>query len=100
MIAAVAAANPRMVLVLKDHASVLMPWIDKVRAVLEAWYPGQEDRNIVARLLFGLANPSGRSLVTYLRMANDFPAHTPGQFPGIIKDSKRVVTYSEGLNIG
>ena len=43
MIAAVAAANPSTALVLKDNAAVLMPWVDKVPAILEAWFPGQED---------------------------------------------------------
>jgi len=60
MIFAVAAANRRTVVVLKDGDAVLMPWVDEVPAALEAWFPGQEDGNIVARLLFGLANPSGK----------------------------------------
>ena len=100
MITAVAAANPRTALVLKDNASVLMPWIDKVPAVLEAWYPGQEDGNSTSRLLFGLANPSGKTPVTYPRAAADLPAGTPAQFPGIRADNRRTVTYSEGLKIG
>jgi beta-glucosidase len=100
MIAAIAAANPRTALVLKDNAAVLMPWIDKIPAVLEAWYPGQEDGNSTARLLFGLANPSGKAPVTYPRAAADLPASTPAQFPGIRADNKRTVTYSEGLKIG
>ena len=58
-----------MVLVLKDGDPVLMPWVDQVPAVLEAWNPGQEDGNIVADLLFGLANPSGKLPVTYPRLA-------------------------------
>jgi beta-glucosidase len=52
-------ANPRTVVVLKDNSSSLTPWISAVPAVLEAWFPGQEDGAIVARLLFGLATPSG-----------------------------------------
>jgi beta-glucosidase len=100
MIAAVAAANPRSVVVLKDNASVLMPWVAKVAAVMEAWYPGQEDGAIVARLLLGLADPSGRTPVTYPRTLADLPANTPAQFPGIKQGNRRIVTYSEGLQIG
>jgi beta-glucosidase len=100
MIAAIAAANSRTAVVLKDNASVLMPWIDKVPAVLEAWYPGQEDGNIVSRLIFGLANPSGKTPVTYPVAAADLPATKPEQFPGVKKDNVRTVNYSEGSKIG
>jgi beta-glucosidase len=100
MITALAAANPHTAVVLKDNAAVLMPWIDSVPAVLEAWFPGQEDGNIVARLLFGIVNPSGKLPVTYPRLETDLPARTPGQFPGLLKDGRRTVTYSEGLQIG
>ena len=100
MIAAIAAVNPRTAVVLKDNASVLMPWVDSVSAVLETWYPGQEDGNSTARLLFGLANPSGKTPITYPRAITDLPASTPEQFPGIRQDNKRFVTYSEGLKIG
>ncbi|MBB5685940.1 beta-glucosidase family protein [Sphingobium boeckii] len=100
MIAAIAAANPRTALVLKDNASVLMPWIDKVPAVMEAWYPGQEDGNIVARLLLGLANPSGKTPVTYPVAAADLPANAPERFPGVPDGKMRKVEYSEGLEMG
>lgn len=100
MIAAVAAANPRIVVVLKDGGPVLMPWIGQVPAVLEAWFPGQEDGNIVARLLFGLANPSGKLPVTYPKAASDVPARTPEQYLGVAVNGVPTVNYSEGLEIG
>jgi beta-glucosidase len=100
MIAAIAAANPRTVLVLKDNAAVLMPWIDKVPAILEVWFPGQEDGKIVASLLFGQVNPSGKLPVTFPRAESDLPAYTPEQFPGLVRDGQRQVRYSEGLQIG
>src|SRR5262249_9146097 len=56
LISAVAAANKHTVVVLKTGGPVLMPWLSKVPAVLEAWYPGEEDGNVVADLLFGKAN--------------------------------------------
>ena len=111
MIQAVAAANPRTVVVLKDNASVLLPWIDQVPAVLETWFPGQEDGDIMARLLFGVVTPSGKLPVTFPRVAADLPANTPRQWPGVDPDGSPVsvsrntrapasVEYSEGLQIG
>jgi beta-glucosidase len=100
MIAAVAASSPSTVVVLKDGDAVLMPWIDQVPAVLESWFPGQEDGNIVARLLFGLATPSGKLPVTYPKAAGDVPARTPEQYPGVPVNGAPTVTYSEGLEMG
>jgi beta-glucosidase len=113
MIATIAAANPRTVVVLKDNASTLLPWIDRVPAVLEAWFPGQEDGDIVARLLFGLATPSGKLPVTFPKRESDLPARTPRQWPGVDSTGSAVpvpgtmlgggpatVEYSEGLGIG
>ncbi len=111
LVAAVAAANPRTVVVMKDNASALLPWIDKTPAVLEAWFPGQEDGDIVARLLFGQANPSGKLPVSFPRRAEDVAAGTPRQWPGVDAQGAAVpvavnnnaittVDYSEGLAIG
>jgi beta-glucosidase len=101
MITAIAAANPsRTALVLKDNASVLLPFIDSIPAVIEVWFPGQEDGNIVANLLFGVVNPSGKLPVTFPMNEGEWPANTPGQYPGVMVNGKPTVTYSEGLNIG
>jgi beta-glucosidase len=96
LIAAVAAANPKTILVLKSGSAVLMPWIDSVPAILEAWYPGEEDGNAVADVLFGKVNPSGKLPLTFPRATSDTLAATPARFPG---DGK-TVTYSEGLGVG
>ena len=65
LIAAVAAANPRTVVVLNTGGPVLMPWLSKVAAVVEAWYPGQEDGSAVAAVLTGQVDPSGHLPVTF-----------------------------------
>jgi beta-glucosidase len=111
LIAAVAAANPRTVVVLEDNASTLLPWIDRVPAVLETWFPGEETGDIAARLLFGLATPSGHLPVTFPVREGDLPVSTPQQWPGVDSTGARVpvghntnalthVSYSEGLDIG
>jgi beta-glucosidase len=96
LVEAVAAANPHTIVVVKSGGPVLMPWKDQVPAILEAWYPGQEDGNAVAALLFGDVNPSGKLPVTFPQAGGDVPANTPQQYPGV----NGTVTYSEGLQVG
>ena len=107
MISAISAANEKTALVLKDGDPVLMPWVNEVPAILEAWNPGQEDGNVVANLLFGLANPSGKLPVTYPVSKADTPTSTADRYPGInqgVLDSTGreipQVYYSEGLEMG
>ena len=71
LIEAVTAANPHTIVVLEDNASTLVPWIDRVPAVLEAWFPGEETGDIVARLLLGAATPSGKLPITFPRGESD-----------------------------
>jgi beta-glucosidase len=96
LVAAVAAANPRTVVVLKSGGAVLMPWLNQVPSVLEAWYPGQEDGNAVAALLFGDFTPSGKLPITFPASDKQVPASTPQQYPGVNGDA----VYSEGLRVG
>jgi beta-glucosidase len=65
LIAAVAAANPKTIVVLETGGPVLMPWLGKVGAVLEAWYPGAKGGDAIADILFGDVNPSGRLPITF-----------------------------------
>jgi beta-glucosidase len=96
LISAVANANKHTIVVLKTGGPVLMPWLSSVPAVLEAWYPGEEDGNIVADLLFGRANPSGKLTMSFPRREGDTPANTASQYPGV----NGTVHYSEGLKVG
>ncbi|HEY3716491.1 MAG TPA: glycoside hydrolase family 3 C-terminal domain-containing protein [Jatrophihabitantaceae bacterium] len=96
LVSAVAAANPHMVAVVKSGGPVLMPWVDQVPAVVEAWYPGEEDGNAVAAVLFGDVNPSGKLPITFPKADGDVPAHTPQQYPGV----NGTAVYSEGLQVG
>ena len=90
LIAAVAAVNPRTIVVLNVPGAVLMPWLDLVSAVLVDWYPGEQNGNAIAPILFGTANPMGKLPVTFPRNATDLPQVSEGS----------EVPYSEGLAIG
>lgn len=96
LVEAIAAANPHTVVVLKTGSAVFMPWLDKVPAILEAWYPGEEDGNAVAAVLFGDVNPSGKLPITFPKNLADLPVHTLAQYPGIHSRAH----YSEGVLVG
>jgi len=65
LISAVAAANPNTIVVLQTGNPILMPWLEKTAAVIEAWYPGARGGEAIASVLFGETNPSGRLPVTF-----------------------------------
>ena len=65
LINAVAAANPNTVVVLNTANPVLVPWLPNVKAVLESWFAGQEGGTAMARVLLGLADPSGHTALTW-----------------------------------
>ncbi len=94
--------NPATVVVLKDSNPILMPWIDKAPAVLEVWNQGSEDGHVVADLLFGVVNPSGKVPTSYPVTEDDtlYAGH-PERYPGVDEgDGYPVIRYSEGLQIG
>jgi len=99
VVAAVAAANPRTIVVLETGNPVLMPWLDQVGAVMEAWYPGARGGEAIANILFGEVNPSGRLPITFPAGQEDMPR--PG-IPGWGMDEKTPfdVRYTEGSNVG
>jgi beta-glucosidase len=86
LIEAVAAANPRTVVVLNTGTPVIVPWIGKVRSALEMWNAGQEGGTATARLLLGQANPSGHTPVTWPMKGTDtvyaYPEPAGGLYPG------------------
>jgi beta-glucosidase len=109
LIAAVAAANPKTIVVLESGTAVTMPWIDKVSGVLEAWYGGSKAADAVANVLFGDVNPSAKLPMTFPLSVNDLPHTTVVQPPvrGRGPESGAVLTsptfdvhYDEGLKVG
>lgn len=73
LVAAVAAANPKTIVVLETGTPVLMPWLDATSAVLQAWYPGAKGGESIAAILFGDVNPSGRLPITFPASEQDLP---------------------------
>ena len=96
LVRAVAAANPRTIVVLETGSAVLMPWLASVRSVLETWYPGETAGQSLVDLLSGNANPSGKLPVTFPASAAEMPAGTPATFGGV---GGRTL-YGEGVDVG
>jgi beta-glucosidase len=97
LIAAVAEANPRTVVVLENGGPVLTPWAGEVEGIVEAWYPGEQGGHAIARVLFGDTDPGGRSPVTFPVAEGDAPAAGgAAQYPG----QNGRVHYSEGVLVG
>ena len=96
LVDAVAAANPRTVVVLQNGGPLAMPWLDRVRGVLENWYPGQVDGDSLAPIMFGDVDPSGHLPETIPRRLSDGPLRTRRQYPGV----KGQVDHSERLLVG
>ena len=91
LVSAIAAANPRTIVVVNSGAPVLLPWADDVAAVLASWFPGQEFGNALGDVLTGSVEPGGRLPVTWPSSEEGLPTVTPvnGALP-----------YDEGLLIG
>ncbi len=122
LIAAVAAANKRTIVILETGGAVTMPWLESTAAVLEAWYPGIRGAEAIASILFGDVNPSAKLPVSFARSEADLPqpkipgpppsAGAPGRGaargPGGGLDAMGMgrgmvpfdIRYTEGLKVG
>lgn len=97
LVDAVATANPNTVVVLNTGSAITMPWLDKTRAVLDMWYPGQAGAEASTALLFGDAEPGGRLSQTFPASEARTPvAGDPARFPGV----DGTVRYTEGIFSG
>ena len=97
LIQQIAAINKNTVVVVTSGGGVDMTaWVDRVPALFQAWYPGQEGGTALAQLIFGEASPSGKLPVTFERRWEDNPAHDTYHPKG----GDRKVIYSEGVFIG
>ena len=109
----VAEANPRTIVVLETGTAVKMPWADKVKGIVEAWYAGSSGHKALANVLVGQVNPSGKLAMTFPASEEDLPHLTipalspedEGQGTGAVNGETHVssrysVTYSEGAKVG
>jgi beta-glucosidase len=93
LVRAVAAANPRTVVLVNAGSPVLLPWRDEVAAILVGYFGGQEFGNAVADLLLGNAEPGGRLPTTWPAVEDDVPVLSTTPVDGRLE-------YREGIHIG
>ena len=98
LIDAVAQANPRTAVVLETNAGVAMPWVSRVAAIVEAWYPGRAGGKAIANVLTGRVNPSGRLPVTFA--ASDSQLPRPVRPGGNSENDSFELPYAEGAAVG
>jgi hypothetical protein len=99
VIDAVASANPNTIVVLETGNPALMPWRGKVRAIVQAWYPGQAGAQAIAEILTGQVNPSGRLPMTFPESLDQTPRP---QLPGLgtAWGTPTTIRYDEGAEVG
>ena len=98
LVETIASVNSKTIVVNSTGVPVALPWLHKVSALVQAWFPGQEAGNAIADIISGAVNPSGRLPVSWPKRIEDAPAH--GNFPGEVKDGQRTVKYEEGVFVG
>jgi beta-glucosidase len=99
VIEAVAAANPNTVVVLETGNPVALPWRERVRAIVQAWYPGQAGGRAIAEVLTGAVNPSGRLPVSFpADLAQTPRPELPGL--GAPRRTPTTIRYDEGAEVG
>ncbi|MGE5695236.1 MAG: beta-glucosidase family protein [Candidatus Sericytochromatia bacterium] len=99
VIEAVAAANPNTIVVLETGNPVAMPWLNDVKAVVQAWFPGQSGGQAIAEVLAGRVNPSGRLPITFPADLRQTPRpELPGA--GVSWGTPTSITYHEGAEVG
>lgn len=105
LIVALADANPNLVVVNISGTGVAMPWVDRVPAILQAWYLGSETGNALASVLAGDVNPSGKLPYTYYASLDQCGAHKLGDYPGTtsadaLGNKVMDIHYNEGIYVG
>jgi beta-glucosidase len=96
----IVAANPNTIVVLNASQPVALPWVDKVKAVLEMWWPGDEGGWSTANLLLGRVSPAGRLPVTWGKRLEDYAATDPSHPECSKAGVNHKTTFSEGVNVG
>ncbi|KAH7006953.1 thermostable beta-glucosidase B [Ilyonectria destructans] len=98
LIAGVAAVNSNTIVVNSTGVAVAMPWLDQIKSLVQAWFPGQEAGNSIADILTGTQTPEGHLTATFPKRIEDCPAY--GNFPGEYTGRQLTVKYAEGVFVG
>ncbi len=100
LIAEIADRNPNTIVVLNTSQPIAMPWLGKVKAVVEMWWPGDEGGWATADILTGKVNPAGRLPITWASRLTDYAANDPAHPERSAKGVNGQTTFSEGVNVG
>lgn len=100
VIEALAEANSNLIVVNVSGNAVAMPWVDKVPAVLQAWFIGSEAGHAITDVLSGDVNPSGKLPFTFPARIEDVPAHIFGEYVGVASRDTVDVEYKDGIYVG
>jgi beta-glucosidase len=100
LIEEVAAVNPNTIVVLNVSQPVAMPWLSKVKGVVQMWWPGDEGGWATANILTGKVSPAGRLPFTWAKKLTDYPATDPKHPERSAKGVDGKTTFSEGINVG
>lgn len=100
VIEALAEVSPNLIVVNVSGNAVAMPWVDKVPAVLQAWFIGSEAGHAIADVLSGDVNPSGKLPFTFPVRIEDVPAHIFGEYVGKTSRDTVDVEYKDGIYVG
>lgn len=103
MISNVARRNANTLVVMHGGGGFnMLPWADQVRAIMHAWYPGQQGGQALAEIVFGRVNPSGKLPISIERRIEDNPSYPSYSDPAAYQgpDALTDMTYSEGLYMG
>lgn len=99
LVAAIAAVNPKTIVVNSTGVAVALPWLSQVQGLLQTWFPGQEAGHAIVDVLTGTQNPEGHLTCTFPRLLEDCPAY--GNFPGEYDADRNLqVEYKEGVFVG
>ncbi len=96
----IAAVNPNTVVVLNVSMPVALPWADKVKGILQLWWPGDEGGWATANVLLGKVSPAGRLPITWAKSLTDYAATDPRYPERSEKGVDGKTTFSEGVNVG
>ena len=102
LIAALAAANPRLVYVNISGNAVAMPWLQRVPAVVQGWFIGSQAGEALCSVLTGDANPSGKLPFTWYASLEQCGAHATGSYPGTWRPDHKIIDeeYKDDIFVG